>query len=91
MKFKGTIEINKPIDLVAELYANPENLKEWQDGFVRKQLLSGNEGSPGAVSELYYSHGGRNMILKETIVSSDLPGSFEGLYHHKHMDNTMKC
>ena len=91
MKFKGSIEINKPAELVAELYANTENLKEWQDGFVKKELLSGNEGSPGAVSQLYYSQGGRNMILKETIVSIDLPDSFEGHYHHKHMDNTMKC
>lgn len=91
MKFKGAIEINKPIDVVATLFADTENLKEWQDGFIKKEILSGREGEKGATSELYYSLGGRNMILKETIVSSELPHSFKGLYHHKHMDNSMKC
>ncbi|MEM6359738.1 MAG: hypothetical protein AAF731_06580 [Bacteroidota bacterium] len=40
---------------------------------------------------MYYAHGGRNMILTETIVSNELPHSFEAFYHHKHMDNSMKC
>ncbi len=31
------------------------------------------------------------MILTETIVSNELPHSFEAFYHHKHMDNSMKC
>ncbi|MEM9298896.1 MAG: SRPBCC family protein [Bacteroidota bacterium] len=91
MKFKGAIEINKPTQLVAELFADPTNLKEWQDGFVKKELQSGNEGEARAVSKMYYAHGGRNMILTETIVSNELPHSFEAFYHHKRMDNSMKC
>ena len=31
------------------------------------------------------------MVLTETITSNQLPDSFEATYHHKHMDNTMKC
>lgn len=31
------------------------------------------------------------MELTETITSNRLPNSFESSYHHKHMDNTMKC
>jgi hypothetical protein len=43
------------------------------------------------ISRLYYKHGKRDLELTETIVSNNLPESFEAFYHHKHMDNTMKC
>lgn len=91
MKFKGSIEINKPITLVKQLFADPSNLKEYQDGFVRKELVSGEEGENGAVSKMYYQYGKREMELTETITNNKLPDSFEAFYHHKHMDNTMKC
>ena len=91
MKYKGAVEIDKPIALVTNLFADPKNLKEYQDGFIKKELQSGQEGKAGAVSTLYYKYGSRDMILTETIVSNNLPNSFEAFYHHKHMDNTMKC
>lgn len=31
------------------------------------------------------------MELVETIDANLLPEQFEATYHHKHMDNTMKC
>lgn len=40
---------------------------------------------------MYYDDGKRKMELTETITSNNLPDSFEAFYHHKHMDNTMKC
>ncbi len=91
MKYQGSIEINAPLQKVAELFANPKNLKEYQEGFVRKELISGTEGEKGAVSKLYYQHGKHKMELVETITSNQLPHSFEAHYHHKHMDNSMKC
>jgi hypothetical protein len=77
--------------LVARLFADPANLKEYQDGFKRKELISGESGKNGAVSKMYYDDGKRKMELTETITSNNLPDSFEAFYHHKHMDNTMKC
>ncbi|WP_343488232.1 SRPBCC family protein [Allomuricauda sp. d1] len=91
MKIKGSIDINKPKSLVAELFADPNNLKEYQDGFQRKELVSGQIGQDGAVSKMYYKHGKREMELTETITVNRLPESFEAIYHHEHMDNTMKC
>ncbi len=90
MKYKGSIEINKPIELVTNLFADPKNLKEYQDGFVRKELQSGQKGEAGAVSKMYYKYGNRDMVLTERVINN-LPDSFEARYHHKHMDNTMKC
>ncbi|NND34496.1 MAG: SRPBCC family protein [Saprospiraceae bacterium] len=91
MKFSGTIEINKPRSLVVKYFADPEYLGEYQDGFIKKELVSGTQGQDGAVSKMYYKYGKRDMELKETIIANRLPDSFESSYHHKHMDNTMKC
>lgn len=91
MKFKGSIDINQPLKKVAELFADPQYLGEYQDGFLKKELLSGIEGKDGAVSKMYYKSGKREMILTETITANRLPHSFETSYHHKHMDNTLKC
>lgn len=91
MKYSGAIEIEKPIELVTKLFAEADNLKEYQDGFISKELQSGQEGEIGAVSKMYYKYRKHDMILIETIISNNLPASFEASYHHKHMDNTMKC
>ncbi|MEW7290632.1 SRPBCC family protein [Aquimarina sp. 2304DJ70-9] len=91
MKFKGSKDINQNIHKVAELFADPNHLKEYQDGFIRKVLVSGNAGQDGAVSKMYYKYGKGEMELTETITANRLPNSFEASYHHKHMDNTMKC
>jgi hypothetical protein len=91
MKFKGSIDIDQPRHKVVELFSDPKNLKEYQDGFVKKELKSGNEGKDGAVSKMCYKYGKRDMELTETITENRLPDSFKARYHHKHMDNTMKC
>lgn len=91
MKFSGSIDIDKPRDTVVMLFADPANLKEYQDGFVKKELISGSEGQNGAVSKMFYKDEKHEMELTETITANRLPDSFEAHYHHIHMDNTMKC
>ncbi len=91
MKHKGSIEIHKPMEEVARFFANPNYLKEYQDGFVKKELVSGKGGAVGAVSKMLYKHGKHDMELIEAITKNELPHTFEASYHHKHMDNTMKC
>jgi hypothetical protein len=91
MKHKGFIYINQSLDKVTVLFADPSNLKEYQDGFIRKVHVSGDEGKTGAVAKIYYRHGKNEMELTETITKNDLPHSFEAHYHHIHMDNTMIC
>jgi hypothetical protein len=91
MKYKGSIDISKPQSKVAEAFSDPDNLKEYQDGFQKKELVSGQIGMEGAVSKMFYKYGKRDMELTETITKNNLPDSFEAFYQHKHMDNTMKC
>ncbi len=92
MKHKGHIIVNKPLQFVADCFANPDYLGEYQDNFIRKDFISGEKGKAGAVSKMYYKFGKKGeMELTETITKSELPHTFEAFYHHKHMDNTMIC
>ena len=72
------------------MFKNPENLKQWQDGFISKTLISGEEMQTGAVSEMMYKMGKRDMAIIETITNSNFPDSFEGRYEHTNTSNTMK-
>ena len=89
MKFICTVVINKPKEMVTELFANPDFLGEYQDGFLRRNLVSGNVGEVNTVSKLYYKMGKGEMELTETILKNDLPNSFSAFYFHKHTENTM--
>ncbi|MBT3383399.1 MAG: SRPBCC family protein [Prolixibacteraceae bacterium] len=90
MKFSCSVEINLPKNKVAELFNNPDNLKEWQDGFLDIEHLSGTPGTKGAKSKMIYKIGKREMILEETILVNNLPDEFTGSYEAKEMKNTMK-
>ncbi len=91
MKFQGYVDIKQPKDKVAALFADPQHYGEYQDGFEKKELISGEAGQEGAISMYYYRYGKQLMELEETVTTNNLPDSFEAYYHHKHMDNTMKC
>lgn len=89
MKFTCTVTIFKPKAIVAELFANPEFLGEYQEGFLRKDHISGDVGQDRAVAKLYYTMGKGQMELTETILQNELPNRFLAQYHHKFTDNTM--
>lgn len=91
MKIRGYIDIKQSREKVTQLFADPNNLKEYQDTFIRKELVLGHQGEVGAVSNMYYRFGKKEMLLVETITKNDLPQRFEAHFHHAHMDNTMVC
>lgn len=90
MKFKSSIIINRPRDTIVAIFSNSEYLKEYQEGFLRKVVVQGNEWENGTISKVYYKNGRYEMELTETIVANLLPDSLEAYYHHKHMDNSYK-
>jgi len=89
MKFSCQVKINLPIKKVIELWENPDNMKEWQDGFVSLDHLSGKAGEIGAKSKISYKTGKREMELTETILAYNLPDEMSARYEHTHMVNTM--
>ncbi len=90
MKFTCSVDIDLPVEKVVDLFDNSDNLKEWQDGFVGMEHISGTPGEPGATSKLTYKIGNREIELIETIVKKNLPDIFSGTYEAKAMVNSMK-
>lgn len=90
MKFTCTVHIYKSQQEVANLFADSTHLGEYQEGFQRKEILSGKEWEVGTISNLYYQQGKRKMELKETVLKNDLPNEFLAEYFHTHTENTMK-
>lgn len=90
MKFTCITDINAPREKVIKLFDDPDNLKEWQDGFQSFEHISGEPGTPGAKSRLVYIMRGKPMELIETVLVRDLPYEFSGTYEHIHMTNTLK-
>ncbi len=91
MKFACSVDINLPREKVVALFDNPENMKEWQDGFVSFEPLFGEPGQPGATAKLTYKYGKRDMVLIETVLENKLPDEMSGIYDHKHMRNHMRA
>lgn len=90
MKFTCSVVINKPKNIVADYFINPDYIGEYQEGFVKKELISGSTSKEQAVSKLYYKNGKRKMELTETILQNDLPNAFKAFYFHTHTENTMQ-
>ena len=89
MKFICSVIIDKPKVFVTNLFVKPEFLGEYQEGFVKKNIVKGNYFEVGAISKLYYKMGKGEMELTETVLKNELPDSFAALYVHKHTENTM--
>lgn len=73
MKFSGSLDIEKPREEVVKYFADPAYLGNYQDGFVSKELKSGEQGQNGAVSKMMYKYGNRDMELTETITRIGFP------------------
>ena len=89
MKFTCTTEINAPCEKTVKLFLDSSRYKEWQDGFVSIQTITGKPWEKGTHSKVIYKNGKMIIDLKETILMSKLPEVVTGLYEHEHMVNSM--
>ena len=87
MKYSVDIEINQPIDKVVELFDNPANMKEWMEGLISFEHISGTPGKVGAKSKLKFKTGKREMEMIETVTVRNLPHEFSGTYEAKGVHN----
>ncbi len=88
MEFTCSVEINLPRARVIELWLNPDNYKYWMDGFEKIEHRSGERGTVGAVSKIYFKQRNNDMELREVILVNELPDVFKARYEHVHMTNT---
>jgi len=89
MKFESSVDINAPIDKVVALFNNPANFKQWQDGFISYEPISGTSRTAGAKSKVTYINRRHKIELIETIQVMNLPAEMTALYEHEHMVNTL--
>jgi carbon monoxide dehydrogenase subunit G len=90
MKYTCEIVIDSPIDDVIALFDNPDNMKEWQPGFISHEHMSGEPGQPGSKMRLKYKMGNRDIEMVETILTRNLPEEFSGTYEAKGVYNIVK-
>lgn len=91
MKYTCEIIIDKPIAEVITLFDDPENMKEWQPGFVSYEHLDGEYGKPGSRMRLKYKMGNRDIEMIETLITRDLPSSFVATYEAKGVFNKIEA
>ena len=92
MVIKYTLEqtINKPIDTVADLLEDPNNLAKWQPGFKSMEHLSGTPGQKGAKTKLTYDMGKREIVMTETIIDNNLPDQLDLTFDSDKVHNIQK-
>ena len=89
MKYVCKTIIHLPRREVVKLWADENNFKEWQDGFVKIEHIHGDPGAIGSHSNIVLAQGNRTMELRETVISNNLPDEKSASYDHIHMTNTL--
>ena len=90
MNYTVEVIINLPREVVIEKMDTPYNLKHWQKGFIRYEVLEGTLGQEGAKMKLEYKMGKRDMTLIETILNRNFPHEFHATYDAKGVHNIQK-
>ena len=73
MKYSLEIEIEKPLDVVSDLFGDVNNLAFWQPGFMGIEEADGE-------TTMSYQHGKRVIKMIEKINVNKLPGEFTASY-----------
>ena len=90
MRYETEIIINLPRARVIELFDSFDNLKQWQEGLISYEHISGEPGQPGATTRLLYDMGRRRMEMIETIIERNLPDEFSATYDASGVHNIVR-
>ena len=90
MRYETEIIINLPRARVIDLFDSFDNLKQWQEGLISYEHISGEPGKPGAKTRLLYDMGRRRMEMIETIIERNLPDEFSATYDASGVHNIVR-
>ncbi len=89
MFFTCEVTINKGRDALIKQWMDVDSFRFWQEGFQSFEMISGEYGREGAIANIWFRLKGKDMVLTETILVSDLPYEYGGRYDFNKMSNTM--
>ncbi|MDH3494555.1 MAG: SRPBCC family protein [Acidobacteriota bacterium] len=89
MKYVVDTVIDRPVNEVISKFDDPENLKEWMDGLLSFEPISGTPGEIGAKAKLVFQMGKKKIEMIETITAKNLPDEFGGTYEAEGVFNTV--
>lgn len=90
MKYTLDIVVDLPRDEFLKKLDSAENMKHWQRGLVKYELLSENPNQEGAQMSLTYKMGKREFDMVETILKRNLPDEMHTSYDTKGVHNIQK-
>lgn len=80
MRYTISNTINKPLDVVAAKFTEPDGAMHWMEGLQRSEHLSGTPGQIGAKTDFYFVHKGKEMKITETILEENMPHQIKFAY-----------
>lgn len=90
LEYSKELMIDLPLARTAELFDNPDNLKQWQRGLIGYELQSGKLGEIGSVMKITYQMGKRTIDMTEKIITRDSPHLFVFHYQSGKMWNEVR-
>ncbi len=80
MRYTLSNTINKPLDVVAAKFTEPDSAMHWMEGLERSEHLSGTPGLTGTKTDFYFIHKGKEMKITETILEQNMPRQIKFAY-----------
>src|SRR5690242_16808112 len=79
VQFKVSVEINKPVKDVFELFLDKSKFKYWKKDFNGYEHVNGTLGQVGAITKLFY----KRQTMVERIVKINVPTEIIAEYEHQ--------
>jgi uncharacterized protein YndB with AHSA1/START domain len=90
MKLTSEVVIDRPRERVLEMIMAPGNFAKWQPGVRKFELLSGQQGYPGARAKVLMETHGFKLEMIETIVERKMPEVYTLKYEGKGVKNLVE-
>ena len=90
MKYTCQLILKLPRERIAEIFDDPGNIFEWQEGLEACELIEGEPGRPGGKSRLLYNIDGRVLEMIETVTVWNPPDEMTAVYEAGKVWNEVK-
>jgi carbon monoxide dehydrogenase subunit G len=71
MKYTVNIDIDRPKEEVVALFSNPEHYPKWMNGLQKHEIIKGEFGKEGTISNFHFKMGKRDMTMEEEVLKNE--------------------